>query len=442
MTSRPILPDVVHRTGGGRALLAAVGTFHGVVLVGIALTLTLVRLGAIKQPIGPLRYELWLAPAAAVAVVVAWRAGRWRGALGLIAYLVVITGVGFFLAYDFLWSCLAGQPTCGRAPELDLVLARWPTIVGLAAGAIGLRRWRVTVAAGRNAALEGLGGLAMAATASAVAVASAPYLSRSGVVSDGDLMIPVVLNLAGAVLAAIVIRRRSSRPARDAAAVGTLLILMWLPFIVGFPLQDGDAWLRRVQLVMPVLQAAVVVIGSVGPRAIRRSPVPAALPATVSATRTSEQIPPAGVGLLWDEAHRTLASQHERVGSADGKILPFIGFAFAALAVIYSDHFPIDPTGRGLAGLLLCVGLVFTLLAASPRTVGQVPRFRDLFNLVTHEHVTYERAQIQEQYVSNFNSTIDLNEEALRNKLFWLKLAMATFLDASIAIAWFTIVWR
>jgi hypothetical protein len=257
------------------ALLAACGAYFLAYGVASGVGLELWISGRFGVPSGPPRLEPTLAIGTFVGGFVAWRLGGWRGVLAF-------TAVGILGALRHLIpviQCVAGDAAvCAGMTDLDFVIPQLWLVPGLLLGVITGNL--VDVAIPLRTELVALGGFALAGILRFV-VASLPIYLPFFRGSDGlflywdvTLAIDVALVVAAALLAALFLRRSSTRPRRSGLLLaGVFVSLGLLRLYYTLRYAGGLETLQMIGQLSDFIAAAVILIvtslPSVTPRSTR-----------------------------------------------------------------------------------------------------------------------------------------------------------------------------
>lgn len=218
----------------------------------------------------------------AVGLAVAFRAGGWRAALGLIAFLVAMDLAGAAAAAPgravFCERSGGNDPVCAPRTAIDEMSARWPLVTGLVAG-LPLTRALRSGGSGTNAPLEAIGTVALG---QAIVFAASTLLFAPGPAGTPDTTtfwmrlwtIASVFNLAFALLGGHLLVRRGQKPWPAAVVVAALFFVSsWLPTLYDAGAAPNEAvaeyqWLRIASLAnaLAFVLASVVTAALAPPR--------------------------------------------------------------------------------------------------------------------------------------------------------------------------------
>jgi hypothetical protein len=253
-------------------LLAACGAYFLAYGVASGIGLELWSSGRFGIPSGPPRLEPTLAIGTFVGGFIAWRLGGWRGVLAF-------TAVGIVGALRHLIpviQCAAGDAAvCAGMTDLDFVIPQLWLVPGLVLGVIAGKLVHAQIPL--RTELEALGVFALAGIVRFMVALLPVYLPLFRT-SDGLFLywdvataIDVALVVTAALLAALFLRRRSTRPRRSGlllAAVFVGLGLLRLDYTLRYA--GGLETLEMINQLSDFIAAAAILIVTALPSASTR----------------------------------------------------------------------------------------------------------------------------------------------------------------------------
>ena len=215
------------------AVLAGIGAgrIAGEVLTSVAFAVR----EAMRPEGGPLPYEVRELVAPAVAVIVAWRAGGFRGAAGYVAYAGFVVLLGWV---GRAASC-AQMTDRERLPPLSVcdeglferLPSLGPLLIGLAIGAVLARAIGGARRAGSNPLLEAAG--VYTVVQAVLALGSQAFVFQPPQPAPAFVAYVVGTTVLAGLLAGFVCARRSSKPLRTAVVLSVILMATWL-YLLGW----------------------------------------------------------------------------------------------------------------------------------------------------------------------------------------------------------------
>jgi hypothetical protein len=254
----------VRATRPSLAGLAAIGGFFLVeqtVRALITAGALLVDRETVAQ-LGSTVYELGGAPAVAIGLAVARRAGDRRAVLIFLLYVATSAFIALARTVVLALSCAPLDDVCARAADpIEVLLRQWPAALGLLASFVFTPLVK-RGGPGANPALEGAGAIAVGYLAVFALFAPASWLHVQAEASTIQLVVVIVQAAFGAA-AGLVIAARAAGRTGPAILVAGILTLSWLALLgprAPQLLQAPSAgWLNLFALFAPLLTAALLV---------------------------------------------------------------------------------------------------------------------------------------------------------------------------------------